>query len=76
MYQVNIKEDGMPVDVVQHKLCSEDISDVEQMLTAVVGARLNIPNIVLMPMGNHVFQVFHVVSLHTQVSVTEIGNGN
>ena len=75
MYQINIQEQGMPVDVIQHKLCSEDISDVEMMLTAIVSARMNIPNLVLMPMGNHTYTVFHVISLHTTVRVIPLEGG-
>lgn len=72
MYQILINEDGKDLDVVQHQLCAEAITDVEMMLTAVVSKRLGVQNLVLMPMSNHTFSAFQVIDLHTQVSVVEI----
>lgn len=74
MYQINIQKGDEPIDVVQHNLCAEDITDVEMMLTAVVSKRLGIPNIVLMPIEKHSFLVFQVVNLYTEVSVVPLGS--
>jgi len=72
MYQINIVQPDKPIDVIQHGLCAEDISDVEMMLTSVVSKRLGIPNIVLMPIEKHSFLVFQVVNLYTEVSVVPL----
>ena len=69
MYQINIQKGDEPVDVVQHKLCAEAITDVEMMLTAIVCKRLELNNLVLMPMGNHKYMVFQAVNMNTIVSV-------
>lgn len=72
MYQINIEREGEPLDVVQHSLCAEDISDVDMMLTSVVGKRLNIPNLVLMPVGNHKYLAFQVVGPLAMVQAVDI----
>lgn len=72
MYQINIKKGDEPIDVIQHKLCAEDITDVECMLTSVVSARLGLHNLVLMPVGHHTFIVYQVANLNTMVSVVPI----
>lgn len=72
MYQVTIHQPNKPVDIVQHGLCTNEISDVENMLTGIVTKRLGVPGIVLMPIDNHNFLAFQLVNLFTEVSVEEI----
>lgn len=72
MYQILIDKHGEDFDIVQHQLCAEDISDVEMMLTAVIAKRMNIQNLVLMPIGEHRYMAFQVINLNTYVTVSEI----
>ncbi|MBA7524169.1 hypothetical protein ES705_16306 [subsurface metagenome] len=72
MYQIVIQKADEPVDIVQHQLCAEAITDVEMMLTAVVSKRLGVQNLVLMPLGDHRYYAFQVKNLDTLVSVEPI----
>lgn len=71
MYRINIKEGDDNIGVIRDKISADNISDVELMLTQVVGNRLDLDNIILIPLGEHNYLVFQVVGPLAYVSVEQ-----
>lgn len=76
MYNIIITRPGQPKDVIEHELCAESITDVEQMLTAIVAGRFNLQGVVLIPTQKHKFRVFQLVDLQIDVSVVDINGAD